>query len=260
MSTYYRNGITDDSAAGQIIKSDLIHTETIRWVDSATGLGGNPGTEEEPLDTLDNAISASGTDDIIILKSGHSEIISAPLSIGTKGLRIFGLGSGTSAPSFTCNAAIDMLTLADESIYIDNLRLLAGTTAVNTSRLRFNDARCTIINCTFLCGVNDSDTIFLSASADVARIENCTFIVTADGPNKGINGGAVGINFLYVKGCTFDAASIGWDDGAIFSDQALISFLYENNILKNGADIIHTSTATGLVTGTVADNDCRVEV
>ena len=260
MATNIENGLTSDSGADAFITSDLVINGAVIWVDSVGGSAGGAGTFEDPVDDLAQAIANATADngDVIVIKSGHTETLTGNVSISKAGLRIFGLGTGASAPNFLCNAAIDLIGIDAESVEVNNLYFLAGTTSANTARINVAAAGAKIKNCTFLCGAQDADTITIADAGDYCTIDSCTFTVSADGPNKGISVEHAGVLGLRIENCSFNAASIGWDDAAIYSAVAHLNYVYDTVTLTNGSDIIHTAAAKGYVTGVIAGDECQV--
>ena len=256
------NGLSDDSNADAFITSDLIITGAVIWVDSVNGSAGGAGTFEDPVDDIAQAIANATADngDIVILKENHSETLTGSVSFSKAGMKFFGLGSGATRPSFTCNAAIDLFSLDAVGIEINGFYFPAGTTTPNTSRINVAAAGCKIKDCTFLCGANDPDTITIPDAGDYCNIDSCTFTVSADGPNKGISIEAAAVAGLIIQNCSFDGDDYGWDDAAIYSAVAHLNWIYANNTLTNGSDILHTAAAKGYLYGTVAGDECQVTV
>lgn len=258
------NGLTSDSGADSFITSDLITTGAVIWVDSVGGSAGGAGTYEDPVDDLAQAHSNATADngDIIVIKSGHTETLTSAITITKSGLKIFGLGTGSSAPNFTVNAAINGIDIQStaNSVEINNLYFPAGTTATNTSRINVDAAGAKIKGCTFLCGQYDANTLLFGTSADYVEISSCSFTVSADGPNSALLLNSTGTASIRVTSCSFNGANIGWDDGAIYGSAAFLNFVYDTVTLTNGADIIHSAAAKGFVTGLVAGDECQVNI
>ena len=256
------NGLTDDISADPFIRNNLILTGDIFWVDSATGTAAGPGTEEEPYDTLANALAAatSNNGDFIIIKSGHSEILTSSIVVGTGGVKIFGIGAGPNAPTFTLNAVgILGLDIASGTVEINNLRFPAGTTAANLATININASRTTIKNCQFVCGANERKSIRILAGENII-IDSCSFTVTADGPDAGVSIETTG-QFLTIKNSSFDGGDIGWDDAAINSAQNADSYVYDTITLTNGAEIIHTNAlSAGWITNTIKEDGSSVQL
>lgn len=258
---HFENGITSTSAGGStFISSDIHVTGGVRWVDSVNGNDSNAGTEDLPLATLEAAITAStsANGDIIIVKAGHSQTVTSSISI-TKILRIYGLGSGSNKPAFTVNGNIDLFNLGARGIHLYNLRFPAGS-AAHTARINIDEADCVVSDCDFTCGANDLHSITITANGINAKIEGCSFAVSADGPDEAIIVESASAAHLHVNNCSFNAGSYNWDNAALYSAFAHLNYAYQGNTLTSGASIVHTAAAKGYVSGTVAGDGCHVEV
>lgn len=260
-SRFLENGLA--STGDTVLDGEIITTGATLWVDSVNGNDSNAGTKESPLATLAAAITAAtaSNGDIIVIKSGHTETLTSAITVSKAGLKIYGLGSGSSAPNFVCNAAIDCFDVTGAAVELNNLYFPVGTTAGNNSRINIGATGVRIKGCTFACGQYDQNTITIPAAGTYARIESCAFSVSADGPDAAIlveSASAVG---LYVASCTFDGSTYNWDNGAIYSAAAHLNFYYLNNTLSNNALIVHTSsTAKGILYGTVTDEASEVRL
>jgi hypothetical protein len=118
------------------------------------GSDGNRGDFNSPFATLDAAISAcaSGRGDIIFIKPGHAETISAntALNFDVAGVAIVGLGTGSSRPTFTLDTA-------------------------NTNRIPVSAANISIKNCIFIGNFLSIATCFLLTTAPDFEVDACAF-------------------------------------------------------------------------------------
>lgn len=108
------------------------------WVGNGTtllpgttgGADGNPGTYQRPLATLQVALDKclANTGDIIMIKPGHAETISAAtvLLLNKAGVAIVGLGSGSNRPTLTFPAAAANLPLSAANMAIQNVLFVAN--------------------------------------------------------------------------------------------------------------------------------------
>jgi hypothetical protein len=240
----------------------MIITGAVIWVDSVGGSAGGAGTYEDPVDDLAQAVSnaTASNGDVIVIKSGHTETLTSAITISKAGLTIFGLGSGSSAPNFLCNAAIVGIDLAANGLRVYNLYFPVGTTTGNSGRIKVNGTNAIIKSCTFMCGQYDQNSIVVADAGDDCMIDSCTFTVSANGPDSAILVESANTYRLTVKSSTFNGASISWDNGAIYSAVAHLDWMYLDNTLNDGADIIHTAASKGIISGTVADDECQVSV
>lgn len=262
MAVIIENGLAATSEGADVfITTDIIATGAVIWVDSVNGSDANSGLEGSPLATLAAAITAATANngDIIVIKSGHTETLTSAITVNKAGVKIYGIGNGSSAPKFTVNASsIDGISITANNVEINNLYFPVGTTASNSSRVNVDAANVRIKGCTFLCGQYDLSSITLTANALYASIESCTFTVSADGPDHGIiveSASAVG---LYVYNCTFNGGTYNWDIAAIYSASAHLNFVYDTVTLTGDAAITHTAAAKGWLSNIIAGDGSQV--
>lgn len=260
MNSVYKSGVLASTAdANAFLKNHLIITGSIFWVDSVTGSGSGPGTEDEPYDTLAGAVAqcTANNGDVIVIKSTHEETLTTGVTL-VNGLKVFGIGTGSARPKFTVNAAITGISLGGrEELY--NIYFPAAT-ASNTSIVTLANTRPILMDCYFECGANNATTIEIASNAANSLVDSCVFQVTADGPNKGIYIGNALTRGAEIVDCSFDGNDIGWDDAAVYSDVAHLAYFYSGNTLSNNASIVHTAAAKGWVSNTVMGSNSRVEV
>lgn len=243
-----------DTTGDDLIGTDLITSGAVLWVDSENGNDSNSGSRELPLATLAAAITeaTASNGDIIVIESGHSETLTSAITVSKAGLKIFGLGSGSEAPNFLSNAAIDLFDITAANVELNNLYFLAATTATATAQVNVAADSVRIKGCTFLCGAYTQNVVTVTASGTNCRIESCAFTVTADGPDGGVlveSASAVG---LYLYDCTFDGGTYNWDNAAVYSTVAHTNFIYDTVTFSNNAKLIHTSSsAKGICSGLV---------
>lgn len=249
--------------ADTFITEDVIASGSLIWVDSVNGSDSNTGTEGSPLATLQQAISnaTANNGDIILLKSGHTQTVSSTITINKAGLKIFGIGNGSSAPRFTCTAATDCISVTANNVELNNLYFPVGTTATNTARINIDAANVRVKGCTFLCGQYDQDTLTLTANALYAEINSCSFSISASGPRYGISiesASAVGLTIL---SCSFNGGSYNWSAAAIHSAVAHLNYYYQTITLTNDASILHSSASSkGYISAVSADDGSGVQV
>lgn len=263
MSRNYENGIVPASDGGSDdIIEDIVTTGAVYYVNSVGGSDSNSGLNRwQPKATLASAYSAATANngDIIILEASHAETLSSSQTLSKAGVRIIGLGSGSGKPAFTLNGNVDMFNITGARTELNNIKFAAAT-AANTAQINFGAASPRVINCDFTCGVNNLDTITVTASGTDAEVNGCTFTISADGPDRAISVESASALGLKVIGCTFDGGSYDWDDAGLYSAVAHTEFLYRDNTLTNKASIVHTAAAKGQAVGTVAGDGSRLEV
>lgn len=258
----YENGIVSvSSGASEDITSDIMTTGAVFWVDSVTGNDANAGTNRNsPKATIASANTAATVNngDIIIALSTHTEILTSSIALKA-GVRLFGMGTGSSKPSFTINGNIDAFNMSAARVEIHNVKFPAGT-AAHTAAVNFAASGCRVTNCDFTLSTNDLDTITVTATGLDCTVEGCTFTISGDGPDRAISVESASAAGLKVIECQFDGGDYDFDDAAIYSAVAHTEFLYQKNVLTNKASIIHTAAAKGQAVGTIADDTCRVEI
>ena len=123
---------------------------------------GNKGTFEAPFSTIDYAIGqcTAGRNDVILVKPGHAETISAANGIlaDISGVAIVGLGAGASRPTITLDTATTTTI---------------GVTAANV----------TFKNCIFTANFADIVSFFTLTTAKNFGLEDCYFKATATNMN-----------------------------------------------------------------------------
>ena len=177
----------------------------------------------------------------------HAETPTGTQTLAKAGLHLYGEGSGSNKPSFTCNGNIDMFTPSAAGIVIENLQFPASS-VVPTSRINASAAEFILRSCDFNCGANDTAAaVKFTTGAGTAKVQDCNFTSTATVktslPNIGISvvNAMTGLELRNVK---FDGGTYGWSDYA-FKGGAAVTRLYGIDLsLLNGSDF---SLATGSV-------------
>lgn len=123
----------------------------IFWVDSTSGSNGNKGTYDRPFSTIDYAVGlcTANKGDIIVVKPGHTETVSAAggLALDVAGIAVVGLGAGSSRPTvnFTTAVGADMNVDA-ANISVINMLFTGGIDDL-TGPIDVNAADFALINC-----------------------------------------------------------------------------------------------------------------
>jgi hypothetical protein len=149
-ATNYPNGF----AGGITIRNlplAVTHPGKVFWVHSGTGSNGNTGTVDRPFSTIDYAVGrcTANKGDIIMVKPGHTETVTAAggLALDVAGIAIVGLGTGSNrcTVNFTTVVGADMnVDAANITIY--NMLFTGGIDAL-TGPIDVNAADFTMINC-----------------------------------------------------------------------------------------------------------------
>ena len=142
------------------------HPGAVFWVDSTTGSNGNAGTFARPFSTIDYAIGrcTASRGDIIMVKPGHTETVSAAggIAADVAGVAVIGLGVGSNRPTVTLDTAT--------------------TATVSVSAANF-----TFKNIIFTANFADIVSVFTLTTAKYFTVEDCYIKATA-----------TNMNFLYV--------------------------------------------------------------
>lgn len=141
----------------------VAHPGSVFWVSSVSGSNGNKGTFDRPFATIDYAVGrcTANRGDIIMVKPGHSETISAAgsLTLDVAGVAVIGLGTGTDRPDLNYTATAGTVEIDAANVTLYNLTFTADVSAV-------------------VVGVN--------VDADFATIDNCEFTYNATGDDFAI--------------------------------------------------------------------------
>lgn len=162
------NNFPGGFAAGLTIRGmpvAVTHPGKVFWVGNATTLSDrqvgasntNKGTFDSPKSTITGALSecVAGRGDVIMVKPGHAESVSAAAGIvlNKSGVAIVGLGSGALRPTITLDTA-------------------------NTATITVTASNVTVHNILFRANFLDIATCFSIANAQVATdftVDNCEF-------------------------------------------------------------------------------------
>lgn len=203
------------------VQDMLDHPGDIWFVDSGhsaavngAGYGRNP---DAPFATLDYAIAncTASNGDVIFVMPGHAENLAADsaVDIDVIGLKIIGLGWGSSRPTFTCTAAAGDFKLAAASTWVQNI-LFLNDVDNSTGMVEVSAADCKLINCEWResDAAKFADVLLLTtAAADRLEISGCTFIGNAaDGAVSAIE--LVGADHCWIHDCYIKG---NFDTGAI---------------------------------------------
>jgi len=139
------------------------------WVGNGTtllpgttgGADGNPGTYQRPLATIDAAIGkcSANTGDIIMVKPGHTETISAAsfITLDIAGIALVGQGSGTNRPTLTWSLTTSTIAVSASNVSWQNF-LFVGGAATTFVAAAFNNANAVVARefCVENCEFRDS--------------------------------------------------------------------------------------------------------
>src|SRR5688572_14864661 len=178
--TVFANGPTTLRLAGQVYLSGAV-----QWLDTISGDNANTGTRpEQPVKTLAQAVTNSTHNGVIVIGAGSAETLTGAQALGLNHLSIFGCGTGSSRPRYTCGGAVAMFDVTAPT-WIEGIYFPAST-AAPTNRIGIGGAGTTVKDCYFECGANDT-TRAVTVAASYARLDGCSFVATASRPAIGID-------------------------------------------------------------------------
>lgn len=147
----------------------------------SVGAGRSPDT---PLATLDYAVGlcTASQGDTIVLMPGHSESKTTTGDIATldvAGIRVVGLGVGTSRPTFTLGHASATITVSAANVLLRNVRVVSDVAdcAVGLTASAAADGL-TVEGCLFSSGSLTKElqiAVSLAAACDDVTIKGCQF-------------------------------------------------------------------------------------
>jgi hypothetical protein len=144
--TNYPSGFSDGvSVRGMPLLSQ--YSGQVFWVDDS-GSNGNKGTFDRPFATIQKGIDSctAGRGDMVMVKSGHAETVTAQIDADTAGVAVIGLGPVK--PVITVNGAIDGIDVSAAGVSLVNLEFAIPGTDAQTSDINVDAAYCSIVNCT----------------------------------------------------------------------------------------------------------------
>lgn len=225
------------------------HPGNVFWVDSGAGSNGNKGTFDRPFSTIDYAVGrcTANNGDIIFVKPGHTETVTAAagLDLDVAGIAVIGLGSGSDRPTinFTTATTADMdVDAANVTLY--NLLFTGGIDAL-AGPIDVNAADCAIVNCEYRDVTGQAtDVIIADANADRLYIDGYFHNgAAAAGANSAI--ALIGMDNPVIKNFkivgNFAVSAIDCRTTAVVDLDINTGYIWT----KNAADICVKDTVTG---------------
>lgn len=223
------------------------------WVDSGAGSNGNKGTYDRPFASIDYAIGrcTASNGDIIFVKPGHTETISAAAGIAADvaGVAIVGLGKGSLRPTITLDtAATASLAVSAANVTLHNL-LFSANFADITRVIDVTAADAHIDSCEFVAAavnMNWIDVIDASGAdntADGLTVTNCRAFGLDDANDS----------FIEITG---DIDRLTVEDNFVVHDNANATAFIEQ---ATGKDMINTSIQRNSYHSLKASGDVLVD-
>jgi hypothetical protein len=246
----YRNGLNlagtvfSNGPATLQLPGSTYFSGAIQWLDTINGNNANAGTLPElPVQTLAQAVTNSAANGIIVIGAGSAESLVGSQVLSLANLSIFGCGTGSSRPRYTCTGAVDMFAVSGNGTWIEGIYFPASTAAA-TDRIGLAADNCVVKDCYFECGANDTNrALRVHTGADSTWVDGCSFVTTALRPAIGLEvSGAV--RDPRIVDCVFDGGSYGWTDYALKVSAAATRIRIINPTFVNRADAGVTVTGT----------------
>lgn len=241
------------------------YSGNVFWVDSGTGSNGNKGTFDRPFATLDYAVGrcTASNGDIINIKPGHAETLSAAdaIDVDVIGVSVIGYGTGSLRPTFTMDNAAGEITVGANNVLIENVIVNASVTAVlKAINIEAGVDYTTVRGCTF--GVDLAGTDEFNHTISIAGVGNIGTLIEGNTIDMGIAAAVAAI----ILDSETDKVTIqnniirgDYSTANIMGDTLLsTNVLIQNNLLENGiGGDLNTEPCIELLTGTygtVANN------
>ena len=234
----------------------------IYFVDSGNGADGNDGRDPGfPMATIDAAINrtTASQGDIVMVQPGHAETLTTQISLDVIGVAIIGVGEGTLRPQITINGVIDGIDIGAANCRVENIQFNESTAGA-TAMINVDAANAVIKGCHFDLGASDLlGSITVTASGELPTIEDCTVIVTADGPDEWVLvEGVVDRPVIQGNNVVCSDGTNAFDLGAInFGSVAATNPVVKDNVFLGGGVASIAIVGTGLVGASLGPNEYR---
>lgn len=248
----HTGGFGGSSGASWATLSPVYTSGNVWFVNSVTGTdAASPRGKDRstPLATLNQAHTNAANNDVIVLMSGHSETVTAVVTLSKTGVVYLGEGTGSSAPTFTRNVDTNGIVFSGAGCWVENLRFATdGALALTTGdRVVISGNSVKMVNCYFaLTAASVTTTAALVVSNGVTNLY-------IGGGTQFVNSGATLIGGLSASGATdvelddvtFDGGTAGWGSGINAASFGAVARLRVRNVdLLNGSEFNLGTTAT----------------
>lgn len=256
----YPNGLGELTGDSLVTSTAPLYLSgAVWWVLSTIGIdaAGTAGQDRErPLATLQQAITNAADGDIIVLRDGHVQTVTAAIAV-SKVLTIAAGGrsaAGLPTVVFTLNAANASLFTINTSSGVELRNILFAEnqqTNANATKIDLAATGCRLAGCYFRCGATDVNQAAVRVSGDYQRLERCTFVSTAAAavrPASGLLQGGFITTGLELAACVFDDGTFGFATQAADMDSQSTARLRALDMhLLNGAQYFSGAGATGYI-------------
>lgn len=269
MATIHTAGFGGSTGAQLATVSPIYTSGAVWFVSSTVGVdAAAPAgkSREAPLATLSQAQTNASAGDVIVMLTSHAEVLGAKLTLSKAGLVLLGEGAGTSRPTFSRSADVNMWDITGAGIRVENILFATDGTAGFTSDRVLVSANGTLFRgCYFASGST-------STASPALAIANAVTNTTIDGATYFVSSGTsrtvTGYRGLELKGTTtdldlndvtFDAGTWGWLSHAWNGTGAVTRLRAINVDLLSGSDVVLASSTTGYIYVRAESGASRIE-
>jgi len=256
----FPNGLGESSADSLVVNAPFYTTGNVWYVNATTGTdaGTSAGQNRmKPLATIGQAYTNAADGDVIVLMDGHTQTLTAALTIAKRVL-IVGGGESDGKPTvkLTLNAAAaSLFNVTAAGVEIRNVWFEENAQTNASAKVLVAGNRFRMKGCYFQCGATDTGSAVNIGAVTTAEFDSTTFVSTATltsaQPLRAVlmsDASAVDVRF---DSCVFDGGTVGFSGyWAVSADSvAVTALVFENCSLLRGADILANTGAVGWVGG-----------
>lgn len=200
-------------------RSLIAHGGSVYFVDSThASKADDPanGTETAPFATLDYAIGrcTASEGDVIYVKPGHAETITAAVTLDVAGVAIVGLGRGRNRPTFTGSGAIDVFNVTAANCHLENLRILGASASV-TALVNIAAADLSCVKLSLEPAETPLRVVTVASGGHRFLFKDCQWLASANGPDSAIDFESSASDNWVIEDCLFNFGVSGCDEGVI---------------------------------------------
>jgi len=250
--------LSDDILAGLRMAGHDIGN--VYYVDDATGDNSDAGTswalaEADIANGYNNTTDDKG--DIVFVAPDHEETLGdAQIALDEAGVMIIGLGSNEQMPMITMSNANSSLDVTATDVTIENIHFYS-TTADSTIAIDVDASGFTLRGCRFTeSGAGHVRVLDVAtALTDITIEDNFSYSTDTDGVAFW-EGDAGAQTNVVIRGNRLWG---DYDNAVIWSDDADVNILIEDNIIRNVNTGVHAVEFTGAATGYIHGNQLAAD-
>lgn len=251
----YPNGLGQLLGDPLVTEKPLVMAISPIWVSSLIGNDSNAGFDaNKPKATLASAVASLSDHGTIVLMDGHTETITARITVGHVGVQIVGAGKSNGKPTvkLTLDSAEEgMLNIDEVGCLLGNIWFTTAAQQATVPTVLVSGANTHIRDCYFECTKLDYLPVQVTDSSYPFILRDTTFVSTAtavaDQPAFGVglvsDGSSSGP--VWLSGVVFDGGETGFGTAALIASDVLISARLEDVSCLRGARIFLVPLTTG---------------